>query len=89
MAVNHKRIKEILGETEARADTSLRSHSLRRAMSRKPPRTLTPFEWEQWYADNGVPEEHLRTSHPITETPWQRLQRYLGCARTGGQLEKR
>ena len=89
MAVDHKRIREILGETEARADTSLRRQSLRRATNRQPPRTLTPFEWEQWYAENGVPEEHLRAIQPITETFWRRLKRCLGFARTGGQLGKR
>lgn len=88
MAVNHKRIKEILGETEARADTTLQSQALRRAKRRQPPRTLTPFEWEQWYADNGVPEEHLKMNYPITETAWQRLKRCLGLAGTGDELGK-
>ena len=74
MAVDHKLIKEILGETEPSADTSLRGYSLRRAEQKKPPKTLTPFEWEQWYAENGVPASHRPTEAAAIEPIWQRLK---------------
>lgn len=60
MAVNHGSIRRILGQQDARADNSLRAKSLDRAMGSKLPKTLTPYEWEQWYAEHGVPESHIR-----------------------------
>jgi hypothetical protein len=57
---NQRRIREILGEQEEASDTSLRAQSLRRATSGEAPRTLTPFEWEEWYAEHGVPATHRR-----------------------------
>lgn len=71
MAVNHRRIKELLGEEEARADTSLRSSALNRAMDAKTPRTLTPYEWEQWYAQHGVPASHSSVAEVSTRRWWQ------------------
>ncbi|AQA18219.1 hypothetical protein BST95_08215 [Halioglobus japonicus] len=40
------------------ADNSLRGKSLQRALGKEIPKTLTPYEWEQWYEENGVPEAH-------------------------------
>ena len=71
MAVNHKRIKELLGESEASADTSLRSNALKRAMGVKTPRTLTPYEWEQWYAQHGIPESHSIVTAGSKRRWWQ------------------
>ncbi|MEP5569316.1 MAG: hypothetical protein ABJN62_15855 [Halioglobus sp.] len=71
MAVNHRRIKELLGEKEARADTSLRASALNRAMDAKTPRTLTPYEWEQWYAQHGVPDSHSVAQDGATRRWWQ------------------
>ena len=45
-------------ESSKEIDNSLRGKSMRRAMKKTVPNTLTPYEWEQWYAENGVPEEH-------------------------------
>ena len=58
MAVDHERIKRLLGEKEAVSDNSLRAKTLQRALGKTPPRTLTPYEWQQWYADHGVPDSH-------------------------------
>ena len=58
MAVHHDKIRRILGENEERADNSLRAKSLERAVGTRPPRTLTPYEWEQWYAQHGIPDSH-------------------------------
>ncbi|MEP1472353.1 MAG: hypothetical protein ABJK20_01970 [Halieaceae bacterium] len=74
MAVDHNRIKAILGETDPSADTSLRHYALRRAEQKAPPRTLTPFEWEQWYAENGVPASHHVTEESRSQSFWQRLK---------------
>lgn len=46
------------GDDNKNADTSLRSKALRRALEHDLPKTLTPHEWEQWYADHGVPQSH-------------------------------
>lgn len=70
---NQKIIREILGDEEAPSDTSLRAQTLRRARSQTPPRTLTAFEWEQWYAEHGVPAEHRE--QPVKnppDRPWWR-----------------
>jgi len=83
MAVDHKRIKELLGETEPSADTSLQSYSLRRATQKLPPRTLTPFEWEQWYSENGVPASHKSSKAPAVESFWQRLKNVLAGSGSG------
>ena len=59
MAVDHKKIRHLLGEKEESTDHGLGAKSLRRALSGDVPKTLTPYEWEQWYADHGIPEGHL------------------------------
>lgn len=67
MAVDHERIKHLLGEKEESSDTSLQAKTLQRALGNKPPRTLTPYEWQQWYAEHGVPDSHTpRRDKP----PW-------------------
>lgn len=76
MAVDHKRIRELLGEREEESDTSLRGNSMRRAEKAELPRTMTPFEWEQWYAENGMPEEHKRAQDDaVKATRWSRVKR--------------
>jgi hypothetical protein len=75
MAVDHDRIAQLPGEEEARSDTSLRAQSLRRATTQTVPRTLTPYEWEEWYAQHGVPESHTRNACKPTLSWWRRLGR--------------
>jgi hypothetical protein len=53
-------INEALDVTGERGDSSLQAQSLRRAMKQSPPKTLTAWEWEEWYARHGVPETHRR-----------------------------
>ena len=73
MAVDHRKIARILGEAGDTADTSLRAKSLARATGPEVPRTLTPFEWEQWYAQHGVPEKHRQDARPRATPWWRRL----------------
>jgi predicted DCC family thiol-disulfide oxidoreductase YuxK len=35
---------------------TLRGNALRRALTGEVPNTLTPWEWEEWYKEHGVPE---------------------------------
>ena len=70
MAVDHTRIARLLDEKEEATDHSLRAKSLDRAMKMKVPATLTPYEWEQWYAEHGIPQTHLEASK--SSTPWWR-----------------
>lgn len=72
MAVDHKRIRELFGKKEESADNSLRAKALQRALGGKAPKTLTPHEWEQWYAENGVPTEHLQPLSKATRLSWWR-----------------
>ncbi len=51
---------------------SLRSKALRRAMHETLPKTLTPYEWEQWYAEHGVPESH-RDGRPAGRKRWWQI----------------
>ena len=36
------------------------------------PKTLTPYEWEQWYAEHGVPHSHLAPQAGKEAIPWLR-----------------
>ena len=69
---NQRRIRELLGEKEPEKDRSLRGQALARATEESVPKTLTPWEWEQWYEAHGTP-----TSHKAREKSrpglWQRL----------------
>ena len=58
MSRHRKLIEKLLNEREASSDHSLQSQALERATGDKVPRTLTPWEWEEWYAAHGVPDEH-------------------------------
>lgn len=75
---NQRLIRELLEEREEPSDTSLRAQSLRRAKANEPPRTMTPFEWEQWYAEHGVPEGHRRRQREPRRPWWRRLFRRRG-----------
>ena len=51
--------KELAGEDDGdRNDNSLRGKSLARALEKEVPKTLTPYEWQEWYAVHGVPSTH-------------------------------
>ena len=64
------RVLAALGEEGRRADTSLQAKSLARAIDGTPPKTLTPYEWQQWYKDHGVPASH-RPEAPDRRRWWQ------------------
>jgi len=69
---NSGRIAQLLGKEQEASDHSLRAQSLKRAMTASVPRTLTPYEWEQWYEQYGVPESHIRPGG-AENSWWQRL----------------
>ena len=82
-----RRIRQILNEAEEAKDTSLRGHALKRATEHDVPRTLTAWEWEQWYADNGKPDAH-RPPEPVSSSqPWWR--RWLGLKPQASQPSRR
>ncbi|MEH6518264.1 MAG: hypothetical protein V7742_16435 [Halioglobus sp.] len=73
MAVDHERIKRLLGDKDESSDTSLRAKTLERALEEKIPTTLTPYEWQQWYAEHGVPDSHSRANPGnVNRLPWWR-----------------
>lgn len=41
---------------QTKIDTSLRGQAFRRAENQQPPKTMTPWEWEEWYSLHGMPE---------------------------------
>ena len=85
MAVDHERIRRLLDEKELSTDNSLRAKSLGRAIGGDVPKTLTPYEWEQWYAEHGVPDSHLapqvNTEATKQNASWRR---YLGSPPASG-----
>ena len=71
-------IDRLLESEEAPRDHSLQGHSLHRAKSGQIPRTLTAHEWEQWYAERGIPAEHNGTTAAQKPVPrWRKLINYL------------
>jgi hypothetical protein len=74
---HQQRIDELLEEREEQSDHSLRKKALDRAMCETVPRTLTPWEWQEWYAEHGVPEAHSNSKtnsdeHEAPAKPWWR-----------------
>ena len=70
MAVNHEKLQPLLGAKEQSNDHSLRANSLSRAISGEIPKALTPYEWEQWYAEHGVPHSHLAPPAAQRSNSW-------------------
>jgi hypothetical protein len=57
-------LERYLKKSAQSSDTSLRANALRRALGDAIPKTLTPYEWEEWYAEHGVPEGHKAKGSP-------------------------
>ena len=71
---NQRRIREILGDKEPEIDHSLRGQAMERATGDRVPRTLTPWEWEEWYASHGRPEGHQQAAKTERRPGfWQRI----------------
>lgn len=58
---NQKLIRDILGDDAQTTDNSLQGKAFSRATSNVIPKTMTPWEWEEWYAMHGKPE-HFKTN---------------------------
>ena len=67
-------------DSEPEGHTSLQAHALDHTDPGYIPKTLTPHEWEQWYAEHGVPESHRRSRRPEPAAPslWLRVLRFFG-----------
>lgn len=65
--------------SEPEGHTSLQAHALEHTDPDYIPKTLTPHEWEQWYAEHGVPESHRRTAprEPRASSLWLRVLGFL------------
>lgn len=57
------------GDSQQNADNSLRGKALSRALDGELPRTLTPYEWEQWYAEHGTPVAHCQAGVDEPKSP--------------------
>lgn len=51
-------------DAEAGPEATLRDKSLEHTDPAYLPRTLTPHEWETYYAQRGIPREHRRPAQP-------------------------
>ena len=65
-----EKLAALLAPNEERSDNSLRGKALKRALQKTTPKSLTAYEWEQWYAENGVPQSHINRSAPDRVKPW-------------------
>ncbi len=65
-----------LDNSEPEGSTSLQAHALEHTDPDYVPKTLTPHEWEAWYAEHGVPASHRQTSKaaPAAQSLWSRLK---------------
>lgn len=77
-----RKIRELLEEHDGKneaSDTSLRAHALEHTAEDYVPKTMTPYEWEQWYAEHGVPESHRKPAPAAksTQSLWRRALRIL------------
>lgn len=54
-------IADLVGDSNDKEeiDKSLKARAYQRATEQTLPKTMTPWEWEEWYAMHGTPEEHL------------------------------
>ena len=77
MTDKKKLIDDILDADKAPIDTSLRGNALRRATSSEVQRTLTVWEWEEYYRIHGVPESHINASSSPNVGFWQRVRAWL------------
>ena len=67
-------------DPEDAAPASLRDQALDHTADDYVPRTLTPHEWEAYYAAHGVPPQHRRQASQ-RDSFWRRLLRRLGGTR--------
>ena len=75
MPRHSRRIDDILGASSDRSDTSLRKQAMDRASGDNVPTTLTPWEWQQWYEQHGMPKQFALPKG----SPWyERLRKWLG-----------
>jgi hypothetical protein len=77
MANRHQKLIERILEQESETnDHSLRKQALDRATGDKLPKTLTPWEWQEWYEAHGVPDSHKQATAGPTSPQrswWRRL----------------
>ena len=71
-------IDELVGKHPDERDHSLQQKALERATGDKVPTTLTPWEWQEYYSQHGVPETHRQTAGPSSvpaksTSRWRRL----------------
>jgi hypothetical protein len=69
--VDDASIRKMLKAQGKHGHTSLRGKSLQRALSEYVPKTLTPHEWESWYAEHGVPESHKEIETKTKRSWWR------------------
>ena len=63
-----------LAETaQKKRDNSLRGNAMRRAISGDVPKTLTPWEWHQWYSEHGMPQEFGKVENSTQRSKWKRF----------------
>jgi hypothetical protein len=70
MDAHKAKLAALLDSKEERTDNSLRGKALQRALQKTTPKTLTAYEWEQWYAEYGVPPSHKNMSEKKRAKPW-------------------
>ena len=62
---------------QEKRDNSLRGNAMRRARSGNVPKTLTPWEWHEWYCEHGMPQEFEKGANSAEPSKWNRFIRKL------------
>jgi len=73
--MNKEELESLLdreGNKDPDKATDLRGKALLRARDDKTPRTMTPYEWLEYYETHGIPAEHQQKV--AKKSLWQRIK---------------
>ena len=93
MPRNSELIEQILQEDDAsdpRESESLQAKARRRAESGEVPRTMTPWEWEDYYQMYGRPEQHQpprEKTESVFSRIWKAFHRLLAARQNGSDSD--
>jgi hypothetical protein len=70
MTTDHNPTRRPAETPDNTSATSPEAGLLQRAMGQTLPKALTPYGWEQWYAEYGVPDSHINPQEKQVGRRW-------------------